>query len=568
MQNFNAAYDNQYRVDAELALPAEFSRLYNENLHKASEASGVEFTPLVEDDAQQVGVQAFLKKQLGLELNNRDQFYLNNGIDKKLIEANAQLEELKKTYPDIQTFDEVLNGVKEYRQLVEQNAVSVGARGGILGGIAQFAGGMAGSFSGRDPLNLITLFSPGGGGNTLLKRALVNGLENAAVEGLNQYSNVQPTRRALGEQAINPLISIALAGAGGAAFGAGMEAVPLGFKALKQRLFPSPVERAAEPTIREVLDAAAELSKTPEGRAAEATLTSHALLAENNPYGITREALQYAGQDLEQTWRAFEGLPSKTAVDRFNSDQAFTGTFLDTPEAQVARMRNPELFDTFTKQTTQVQDLESRILELETSINSRTMGDAITSIDGPTGSRVKAIEGDLQKPGLTVEKRTALEKELDMIVSTLGEKNIIEAETNSRIGPKRELVNARKSLKAAKRNQRKVQKEVVDVTTKIKQQEFSQPAPTNRAAIPARVTEKAQLEAAVKDAEVTPEMPGDEVMTTASNADGVVRINGADYPEGMLVVVDEAGNAKTAKQIFDDLTDDVNLVEAMKACSL
>lgn len=580
-ENIGAAWDHQTRVDAQYALEAEFSKLYAENLARASELSGQQFeNPLGEG----MGSWEFAQNVLDLRLGNTPE-----GARRVMqsypwvtqFDQNEQaLAELALQFPEIKTFEQLIEDVKEIREQVMETAESAAARGGLPGAFGQFVGGTAGSFSFRDPALIGSIAIPGAGpGASLFRKMVVDGLISAGVEGAIQFGSIQPTREMLGEAPTNPWVSIAFAGAGGAAFRGALEGVPAGYRALERRIAPDRV-RAREfaraldqsqvrPSTAQLLDMARTADLNPTARAARHALEGEQALVDANPYGNTPAGIALARQEFEKFLREFEGMPApartQTAVGRFLPEHDSPLNAPDTPQAMMARLREPELYDQIDAIESRIGETQLRVEELTSFIEERRVSDAVSLIDQPSGARLREIETELDNPATPRARREALEREADMIVESIGPERIAKAANDSAIKPRHQLREARR----AQRRDRQAQSRLLNRAREL-EEGLRFPEQTPNKETPDLGTEAADVNTRLEAEAPTMLDRAREMVEAARVADddGMVSVGGVRVPEDFRFDIDEAGNSISVRQMLDDLAEDDAMLDAMRVCSL
>ena len=196
-----------------------------------------------------------------------------------------RLAELKKQYPEISTYEEMWGRVKTDAQKKTEIAQRSFRRAGTTGTIGFFAGGMAGAFTYRDPVNLMTL-GAGGFGPSIVKRIGTEMGVQAGIEAQNQFFGVAENRRLLGLKHTggDMAFHIAAASVGGGAFRGLFEGVGAGLKKIGNR----DGQAAVRMSMRDLADNLSD-PKLLEGQSAEvrAAALANEIDAENaarNPY--------------------------------------------------------------------------------------------------------------------------------------------------------------------------------------------------------------------------------------------------------------------------------------------
>lgn len=507
---------------------------------------------------------------------------------KKFEAYNARLMELKKTYPDVQTFDEMFAKVRATRgQYAEDNATTYGAAnfGGTVG---NFVGSMAGSFDFyRDPLVFGSLFAGGFGKNIATRIATEAGAVGGA-QLAQDYLFVQPMREALNEPDVNYLQDFAGAALLGGVFRGLHEAAPIGFRALQDRVQPG--RKFANALEHDVgawdgtrFDG---MPDTPSVRAGRAILDHDAALREANPYGDTDEGVAKFVRELDETDRAF-------SEDNFTPEEPPREP-TDIRSMAEARDRlqveAPETFARLTQAENKLDELTNHAQGLENFIDNRTLGDvAATLVDEKTGARIKELEKMLDDPALPEMEKRSAELEADKIINQIGPERIMKAGEDAAIKPRYELQDTRNSIKAARREFNGAAREAFDQLDRIAAREAAKQTAEHAIAV------KSAKEILPNPAPAPPHILSDETArTTVAATDEAVKaapdqteaiiktgkqLLSEDKPEafdlqnGDKVSLDfrlelEDGSSATVREILSDLGDDDAMLEAMRTCAI
>lgn len=226
-ENFDIARNNQLRNESQFGLETEFINLYEKNMDKVFSLTGEKFN-------QPLAVTSFF--EYAQDREQKDLFRLGEetGYLNTLKKQNERLAELKKQYPDIQTLDELWANVKSEAQKIDSEFENISSRATFSGTIGNFMGAMVGSFSMRDPLNVLTL-GLGGVGRSVLAKVLTEAGAAGGVEAVNQFTGVTQNRELLGlENSFGRgLNNVIYAGAGAGVLRATGEGVGAAAKAYK-----------------------------------------------------------------------------------------------------------------------------------------------------------------------------------------------------------------------------------------------------------------------------------------------------------------------------------------------
>lgn len=223
-QAFTAAYNDQIHNWSAMGLTFDFMDAEQRQLDAIYAATGQRMSPL----AWQPIYLAVAKQANGEELSATDQEALAS-----IKPREDYIDKLRQTHPEIPTYQELWDGVKARAQSFDQGAAAAKSREhGVLPWLADVAGRIAGSFTYRDPMNILTFFVGGEGATPVARTAADIGM-TALSEAVNQFTGVDRNRRLLGlSHGIGQEIEqIAMAGVGAGVFRGAGEAVGAGVRA-------------------------------------------------------------------------------------------------------------------------------------------------------------------------------------------------------------------------------------------------------------------------------------------------------------------------------------------------
>jgi hypothetical protein len=614
-ENFGAtftaqSYRESYLGHADL-LQQEFERTADEVERLTGKRPEVDFAPSV------YSMRARELENLGIE---RPGSAYHVEALKKLKDFDAQLAEMKKTNPQVRTTAEMWDAAKKRAKEVGYEEYSVSSRASALGRLGQFGGGMAGSFTTNDPLNLFTL-GAGGVGRNAVTRVLTEMGAAGAIESVNQFTGVATNKTLLGIEntAGQKLENIFFAAAGAGVFRGVAEGAPTAYRALEARVAP---QRAFARVLRDTVDsvplsrftdptrAAYEALKrfeTSEARAARWAYERGIDIEKINPFGPTREGAQF----FEEQGREFErrlleqDLKASTAIGRVlpgEKQPAVAVSDFDLVAAKEieteARARAPEIFRQLDEANAKLAELDNDMRAIRQDMEVRGVGDALELLDPATGARVREIEAELGE-AIPRRRREELERELDTITANFDPEAVAKAENDFRIGPKNRIRSIEASRRAARRNFRKAQRAAEQVvndiasrkaaerrlrieTEAVRQRgEIRRTLDSGQPDIPTRRQPVADVAAAVREAvELAEKVPADERAAAAMKAakpdeEGKVDLGFGPIPENFRVAIDVAKGAdgdeavtKTVRELLDDADEDDKLLEQMTKCSL
>jgi hypothetical protein len=223
-QAFTAAFNDQLHNWSSLGLTFDFMDAEQRQLDAIYAATGQRMSPL----AWQPIYLAVAKQANGEELSATDQEALAS-----IKPREDYIDKLRQTHPEIPTYQELWDGVKARAAQYEQTAGEAKSREhGVISWLADMAGHIVGSFTYRDPMNVLTFFVGGEGATPVARTAADIGM-TALSEAVNQFTGVDRNRRLLGlSHGLGQEIEqIAMAGIGAGVFRGAGEAVGAGVRA-------------------------------------------------------------------------------------------------------------------------------------------------------------------------------------------------------------------------------------------------------------------------------------------------------------------------------------------------
>lgn len=338
-ENFFPAKDQQYVVDSLLSIEAEFSKRYYENIDRVRQHTGQDLSvPLSTVDPFRVLVKREMNRRQPKTQQNIPSVVFGSGANwfgvedsekffSRFDENEAKIRELKQQYPDIQTFDELLDDMLAHRKYVYEQASDAYNRAGFMGTLGAFAGGVVGSFSERDPILVGSMFLPTPL-KTLVGRLAMEAGYGAGAEAVQQYGGVQQTYEMLGEEGVNPLESIAYSAVGGVAFRAAGEAAGPAYKFGERYVAPNRARARAfdeffSDTMPDMPKIFETMPQNPAMRAARYFWEADRSLREANPYGTSDEAMARITRELAEVEIYFNGdTPPRPFLNKVAADKA------------------------------------------------------------------------------------------------------------------------------------------------------------------------------------------------------------------------------------------------------
>lgn len=580
LEGLSTGFNQSFRVDSELSLQQEVLNRWNENLAVLEQRTQQRFDPLTVEQ-----MRYYIENRAG----NDEAPLISFGDNGSLFRSRAENVAAQTALPDatvaainkqseqfaalgLSTFDEVFAEVVELQKKVEGEAASVSERAGAAAFAGQLVGGIAGSFTTRDPQLLASMLVPTGVGRSVALRIAQEAAVAGAAEASLQYGAVARNRELAGLEARDPLQSILLAAGGAAVLRGAFEGGAAGFRALRSRAEPDITLDLEDAQLRQFLG---EQPNTPSVRAALDALDDELAMEAASPYGTSYQGLRRFNAEVVEAEMALLGR-SDTAVARTLPDLPF-GYVEKAADYQIVRETDPELFGRY--ETAQARVVEAQRVIDEAEATFPRFEDAVDSIDPDTGALVRGMMEELQTPALPAARRADIERQLNIIVESIDEGRILDRLNDISIGPKKQMQAARKALKAANKEykaatraveQRRktlqmvaqaVKKEGVQETTDLLGYAIAtRPVQGSRLATERVVQQRAAI---AKDAAEAPDRAIAEMFE-----DGTIDVGLPVRLPSDFMVPDEAGNFIPLSTVVKDFDEDARLVEAMGSCAL
>jgi len=578
-QSLTQGYEQQYRVDSPYSLEAEIKNRWQRSIDTYASITGE--APNLRMDLSAFNTYARTAKGEDPSIFQQSVEFGGQSVSPELKQDIANFQKVNAAMkalgrPDIQSFEEVLAETMKAQAAVEQTTADVSERGGITNSIAQFIGGVAGSFSERDPVSLGTL-GLGGFGRTIGMKVISEGLVQGSVAAVQEYGAVEPNRALAGLPEGSPVQNILMA----AVLGAGLRGAAEGVGVLTSKVKGPEIAFDFNDTQLATMFKAA--PESPTARAGLHMLEGQQAFEKINPYGTSPEGGVRFIAELEDVQRVLRG-QTDTAIARVLPPIPIDVQLLDA-DIVLVRGEAPDVHTNFVEAETRLQEIDTRLAEVENVTGQLGLSDAVTRLDPDSGNLVKSLEEDLRNPQLTVEKRAALETKIGQIVETLGEKALVKELDDARIGPKKELQSLRKSRKAAVKEFRAARLEMEGTIARLRNEQRIKEMSAQTQSVPLAgfadapsvlpLLRHESIDATVAETAVTVEAIPDRavaVVKTVITEEGLI-----DLGEGMLVVpdfqveltmADGTTRVMSVQKAMDDMAEDMALEEAMKVCSL
>ena len=439
----NAIRDTQGRHRSMLQEDATFSR---------SQVQDFLNEMLDEDPSVWRGSPEWLREDI---LNPVREFFGLDPIEEGLVGRAAEgltdiqsfdkrLQELQNIDPNVKTFADVWQDTLQQAAEIQERTERVLSRGPGFS-LGAFAGGMVGSFTDRDPLNLFTMGIGGGAlqgtlngvklalGATKLgtksaftSRVIGEGLVQGGIETVNQFGGVQENRRLLGLPDMSPMEAIAMAAIGGGLIRGGIEGIGKGVRVLRgNKLDKAKAESGEYKVYDEPIGPVLARTETPQPRYGSQSLVmrTHDNIIEgrkqdllNTVMPITQEGVAIEGAILKNMENMFNNEPIVPfPVARLTDSSIITAPIpIAHPLRDVVKQQEPKLFK-------ELKSVEVKIQKLQTEIDKIKMPtDRDILIKHPEMKpsilkRLDAIDEELQSGKFEIEKLKTPRKTVLMI---------------------------------------------------------------------------------------------------------------------------------------------------------
>lgn len=309
-------FRQQWYVDSQFALDQELHNRWQESLRAAGLTVNVTGSNphMMRDFAQFVrdgSIPARPTFRLGQDLENMGQ-PVETGPDPEFEEmrrANEAIRQLNN--PRIRTFEQILEEVSAMQHGVEEETASMSERAPWYANLIGMAGSIVGSFTLRDPLNVVT--APVGAGRTVAMRIATDMAVAGGVTAVTEFTDVAPNRALVGLPERNPYYNIVASTLGAGLIRGGIEGIGAGVRNVHGRFVGEDIDFNLRDTqLQQMFNNAPD---TPTTRAGIAALDDTIFIERNNPYGEGQAAQARFLAELQEVQRAMNGEPM-TAIAR------------------------------------------------------------------------------------------------------------------------------------------------------------------------------------------------------------------------------------------------------------
>lgn len=362
-------FRQQYRVDSAFALDQELSNRWLESLR----AAGISNTPtgaspyIMRDFARFVR-DGSVPNQGRLVLS-QDPETMGEARLEGLGRPSPEFEEMRRANeairqlnnPQIRTFEQILEEVSAMQRGVEEETASMSERSGWGGVVGELLGAIGGSFTLRDPLNVIT--APIGAGRTIAMRIATDMAVAGGVTAVTEFGDVAPNRALAGLPERNPLFNIAAATIGAGVIRGGIEGIGYGVRRAREGIAGEEIDFDLRDT--QLQQMFGDVADRPTARAAASLLDDTIFIERNNPYGEGQAANVRFLAELQAVQRSMNGEPM-TAVARVLPPVPFE-YIQKAADFEIVREQAPLVY-------ARMETLQARVRAVEEQVNTASDG--------------------------------------------------------------------------------------------------------------------------------------------------------------------------------------------------
>ena len=533
--SFSQAFDEQVKTWSVFAVEHALEQEHGNLRHQVYELTGKRLDPVLLDNPTALATAR----------------HFEDGADLPDVVAKqvAELEELRKEYPDIPTIEDVWRNVQKAAQATDRRASTFQNRGRNFG---SRAGGFLGSVIGAinpdtDPINFFSLGLAGFGTKLGVRIASEVGI-GAVAEGINQFTGVQENRRLLGldygfDQAVQ---QIALTGVGAGVIRGGAEGAAFGFRRVAGRL--TPTERASM-MHRESVEQ----------------------IRQQSIYGDTPTAQRIFADDFEAHYQRYEQWLPETSRDLVS-----TTAIADVPTGVQVVRASPQLLQGVGRSLDEFEDPQiARQMDRATQAADRAdeaiaklEAERVRLMDESTGlnQRVADMQSQINAPGTSAKSKTRLNTSRARVQSQ-----------KASVDRKVEKLEAKIARQASKRDTARRHVDALSGRESPQGLSARQQTPSARPFVEGMVGRR--LEQTSPDQFVDPQSvdeilgrveAGAEARASAMaqqlGEDGMVDVGGTRVPKD-IVISTEDGEI-TIEAMFRDFSEDDELLQAAHACKV
>lgn len=575
-ESFSAAFDDQSLNNSSFGARNRFKELEQANLDKIYEVTGKRIN--LSFDTLDIILGKTQHTIVGVNTVNSLEI-----AQEETQQAIQQINELSQQFTGIKSYDDLLSDLHKEAAEVETRQQKVNKRSGASGVVGSFAGGVTGSFTINDPVNIFSL-GFGGAGKTLATRILTEAEINAGVEFLNQFGFVNENRRIAGLRELTTqerLTNVAFAGVGAGALRGTFEGVGAGVKKIAEKSRQLKIEK-----LKEALDSIE--GATPTQRAVSMILDQEFFIQNSVPFNKTRGAQAVHEALLSETYDKLNRPFDPDAHLGSNADRADIDAFFNSRGLSKAE----DFKEISSTETNVIGNAEKLALEeLDNEIRPELIARAGNKLNKKDFEALKKEQKDLQFKIDTLEKTKKAdikrENKKKNVTRKQAEKNVREATKESeaiiqeKLSRINDILSRHEQAKAAASDLTKLDNGVVPDRYKSRvasRADEIHAVSTFKNSKPqsARIDIDSVNETETRvheNLENIVENTFDRAVDSLNNDTGKVDIGLKEDVDldATVKTVDAEGNINgelTIKQVLQDLKEDDALVKALKECTL
>lgn len=570
----------QFRVDSALALDTELRTRWLDSLQKAQIAQSPE------SDPDRFAYAAFAQSIQGQPIDVTDLNPWEGDLTERfkgMSQANETIKRLNN--PEIKSFEQILEEVARMQHEVEGKTSSMYERSGTGGFVASMLGAMVGSFTTRDPLNVVT--APIGAGRTIATRVAVDMGIAGAVTAATEYGDVAPNRAIVGLPERDSLFNVAAATLGAGVIRGGIEGVGAGVRAIRGRAEPDVAFDLNDPMLKQMFDAN---STNPNVRAGARALDDAIFVEKNNPYGDGPAAQERFLAELRSVQRAMNGEPM-TAVARVLPPVSFE-QIKQVADFEIVKQQAPQLYVKLEAAQVKLAAVTQEIADV-TSKPQLELIDAVRLIDAKLAEKLTQIKTRIDDPDLPEPVRVAADIEGQALLKSINPDKVMRAVDEAERADKFKVRSLRATRRAANKEYRAAYRAVEAEAARIRVKQnaletaqqresssilASQGLPftgpllryDNVSALVDRINafnDTLDESTAARFVRETLDEGDNKVEVEVWERDGGIDIGLKDPVDPNFKFVTDEGEM-TIAQAMRDLQDDTDLIEAIKVCAI
>lgn len=463
-------FRQQWHVDSSRALDEELRTRWSESLRALSD-NGQRFNAPV-DPQMYRGYAQFVRGGQAITMPTVEGTGFGARINTEAQQPHPEFEEMRRAdeairqlnNPDIKTFQQILEEVSEMQRGVEMETASMSERAGVAGWFGELVGAIGGSFTTRDPLNIIT--APIGAGRTVAMRIAADMGIAAGVTAVTEFSDVAPNRALAELPERDPFFNIVAAGLGAGVIRGGLEGLGAGVRTLRERSVAETIDFDLRDAQLQQMFGAAD---TPTARAGIEAIEDIRFVERNNPYGDGPAAQARFLAELQQVQRVMGGEPM-TAVARVLPPLPFEYIQKEADFALVKDQR-PLVYARMEQAQARVAELTSRVDEIE-ALDIPDLEDIVNRIKPEAIPELRRLRDIMLDESIPEPRRIAADMEMEaLVLRDIGAENISKVSADILRERKYTVRNLRASRKAANKEYRETVRAVEAEAVRIREEQ-------------------------------------------------------------------------------------------------